>query len=96
MRARYSAYALGRRPFLEASWHSTTRPDHIGVDDDTEWIGLTITETVAGGPNDDRGEVAFVARLREGSSGDRSEQRLVEHSRFVREGGHWVYLDAVT
>ncbi len=93
MRARYSAFALHRRSFLERSWHSSTRPDVIGLDGDTVWTGLTITTVVAGGEHDAEGEVAFVARLREGSGPD--EQQLVEHSRFVREHGHWVYLDAL-
>ncbi|MEZ5377450.1 MAG: YchJ family metal-binding protein [Acidimicrobiales bacterium] len=94
MRARYSAFVLHRRAFLEISWHSSTRPDRIDLDHDTEWLGLTITKVVAGGPKDDVGEVAFIARLREAASGE-SVQQLVEHSRFVREDGRWRYLDAL-
>ena len=40
----------------------------------------------------DSAEVEFVARYRMG--GGRAV-RMAEHSRFVREDGHWYYLDAV-
>ena len=35
-------------------------------------------------------EVAFVARSRDATG---RASRLVEHSRFVREGGRWYYVD---
>ena len=42
---------------------------------------------------EDRAEVEFVARYRIGGG---SVVRMREHSRFVREGGQWFYLEAVT
>ncbi len=96
MRARYSAFSLRRRRFIEASWHPSTRPEHVDLDDRTEWLGLTITKVVAGGPSDLQGEVAFTARLCDGDEPQRGEQQLVEHSRFQRVDGRWFYLDAIT
>ena len=39
----------------------------------------------------DTAEVVFLARYRIGGG---SAVRMTEHSRFVREDGHWYYLDA--
>ncbi len=96
MRARYSAFVLRRRGFLEASWHPSTRPVSIDLDDDTEWTGLTIRTVIAGGPGDLVGEVAFTARLRDPATPNETEQQLVEHSRFVRENDLWLYLNAIS
>lgn len=45
---------------------------------------------MAGGPDDDTGRVRFSARYRLGQT----EYHLDEDSRFVRQDGRWVYLDA--
>lgn len=94
MRSRYSAFALaGRHPGAEnhlwRTWHPSKRPDDVRPDPDQEWEGLTILDTVDGGPDDQAGEVHFVARWRQG----RSRGVMEEHSFFVRRGGRWVYLD---
>lgn len=91
MRSRYSAFALGLEDYLRRSWHASTRPSEAEVilGSETRWIRLIIESTDAGGPFDTRGIVEFtaVARTAEG----RREQR--ERSRFVREEGHWFYID---
>jgi SEC-C motif-containing protein len=52
------------------------------------WLGLKVeSHTVTGA---ETGEVVFTARLRVGGG---SAQRMHERSRFVREGGHWFYVD---
>ena len=90
MRSRYSAFAVGDAGYLLRSWHSRTRPARLRLDPDTRWTGLEILETDRGGLFDTAGTVAFRARYREaGRAGS-----LTERSRFVREGGRWVYLDA--
>jgi len=91
MRSRYSAYALGLRDYLLASWHPSTRPTELELDTATRWLGLSVKQHAATG--DDRAEVEFVARYRVGGG---SATRLHERSRFVREGGHWYYLDGDT
>ena len=92
MRSRYSAYVLGEADYLRASWHPSTRPAQLSLADApgqrTVWLGLKVeSHTVTGA---DTAEVAFTARLRVGGG---SAQRMHERSRFVREGGHWFYVD---
>lgn len=88
MRSRYSAFALGDADYLLRSWHSSTRPGSLELDPDVRWLRLLVEEASGGGPFDQEGTVTFTAIGR--SSEGRFEQR--ERSRFVREGGRWVYL----
>lgn len=90
MRARYTAYVLGERDFLLASWHPTTRPQALTLDDATRWLGLRVHE--ARTMNACTAEVSFTARYREGGA---AAVRLQERSLFKREQGHWYYLHAV-
>lgn len=89
MRSRYSAFALRLGDYLLTSWHPSTRPNSLSLEDDIVWRRLLIESTEAGGPFDSEGRVTFtaIARTPEG----RLEQR--ERSRFMREGRHWRYLD---
>jgi len=89
MRSRYSAYVLGDEAYLLRTWHSSTRPDSVGLDARVKWLGLKIRSSTAGGPGDDTGTVSFVARHKL----DGRAHRLEENSRFLREDGRWVYLD---
>ena len=89
MRSRYSAFALGLSDYLLQSWHPDTRPAELDVHTPPQpkWIGLKVLATSL---QDDRhGRVHFIARCRVGGRAE----RLEEHSRFVREGGRWYYLD---
>lgn len=89
MRSRYSAFALGLADYLLTSWHPSTRPTTLDLTTPPQpkWLGLSISSS--GLDDADHGWVAFVARCR---IGGRAE-RIVERSRFVREGGRWLYLD---
>ena len=89
MRARYSAFAGGDTRFLRASWHPSTRPGSLDLDDELRWVRLDVLRTEAGGPFDDSGVVEFVAHRR----GPGGRGSLHERSRFVREGGRWLYVD---
>ncbi len=89
MRSRYSAFALGVAEYLLRSWHASTRPSALELDDTVEWRRLLVESTEAGGPFDEVGYVTFTAIGR--GSGGRFEQR--ERSRFVRENGLWFYVD---
>jgi len=90
MRSRYVAYVLGRHDYLLATWHPSTRPDEGSLGGTSlRWIGLGILRTVSGRAQDEAGEVEFLA-----SYIDRGKaRRLHERSRFVREDGHWLYVD---
>ncbi|OBK44843.1 YchJ family protein [Mycobacterium sp. 1081908.1] len=91
MRSRYSAFAYGDADYLFRTWHPRTRPAEVIVDPTITWTGLEVVDTVAGGPDDDSGEVEFTARF---ESGARTGS-LHERSRFERRAGRWFYLDAV-
>jgi SEC-C motif-containing protein len=87
MRSRYTAFVAERAEYLQATWHSTTRPAALEFDAGAKWLGLTVRSHRTTGA--DRAEVTFVARYRVGGRA----VRLEETSRFVREGGRWFYVD---
>lgn len=89
MRARYSAYALGKGPFILSSWHPDTRPDRVAIDPSVTWHDLEIISTEAGTAFDNHGVVEFLARF------DRAGTPLELHERstFTRLDGRWVYVD---
>ncbi|OLT53280.1 zinc-binding protein [Cellulosimicrobium sp. CUA-896] len=92
MRSRYSAFVVGDADYLRATWHPSTRPETLDLDDDVEWRRLDVVRTAAGGPFDDTGVVEFVAHHRSRAHpSDRGH--LHEVSRFVREDGRWLYVD---
>ena len=94
MRSRYSAFAVGDPVYLLATWHPSTRPTTLELDPELQWRGLEVLETIDGGPDDDAGTVAFVARYWHDGARERGEQR--EHSAFVREDDLWFYVRAAT
>lgn len=89
MRSRYSAFVLGLADYLRATWHASTRPASLDLDEEPrpKWLGLEVKRQQATGP--DSAVVEFVARCRVGGRG----QRMHEVSRFVREEGRWYYVD---
>ncbi|MDQ7988696.1 MAG: YchJ family metal-binding protein [Candidatus Dactylopiibacterium sp.] len=88
MRSRYSAFALGLADYLRTSWHASTRPATLELaPPQPKWIGLKIVATRA--LDTDHASVHFIARCRVGGRAE----RLEETSRFVREHGHWYYVD---
>ncbi len=90
MRSRYSAYVLKRGDYLLATWHASTRPAHLALATQQPaptWLGLSVKRHTSDG---DHAIVEFIARLRYGGG---SAQRMHEISRFVREDGHWFYID---
>lgn len=88
MRSRYSAHALGLRDYLLSSWHPSKRPAQYALETGVKWLGLSVKQHLQTDP--EHAVVEFVARYREGGA---SAQRLQERSRFLREDGHWYYLD---
>ncbi|MFB7250631.1 YchJ family protein [Microbacterium sp. NPDC056234] len=91
MRSRFTAFARGDAAYLTRTWHPSTRPAQLELDDDIRWTRLDIVETARGGPFDREGVVLFEAFFREhGVAGS-----MRERSRFVREGRDWLYVDGV-
>ncbi len=89
MRSRYSAFVLRLADYLLASWHPSTRAVGLTLEPGVKWLGLEVRQHRA--IDADHAEVEFVSRSRVAGRG----QRLHERSRFVREGGCWLYLDGV-
>jgi SEC-C motif domain protein len=86
MRSRYSAYVLQRMDYLLATWHGTTSPGDMEPNPFMKWLSLEVLHSDASG---DVGVVEFIAHYKDnGKAG-----KLHELSRFVREGGKWLYID---
>ena len=88
MRSRYAAFALGDADYLFRTWHPRTRPATVTVDPDVVWRGLDVTDVVAGGRDDQQGEVEFTAFF--------DDEMMYERSQFERRAGRWVYLDGTS
>ena len=90
MRSRFAAFRSGDAAWLLHTWHPSTRPARLDLDENPRWRGLQIVDLEAGGPTDDEGIVEFRATyLRDGGG----VGVLHERSRFVRESGRWFYVD---
>lgn len=95
MRARYTAFVIGDVDFILNSHHPKTRDEvnREGIEEwsrKSEWLGLTILGTEAGGEKDSQGIVDFSARYKaEGKEQDHRERSL-----FEREKGRWMFVDA--
>lgn len=91
MRSRYDAFVRGDRQYLLDTWHPSQRPAQLEFDAGAIWLGLEVRGRKQ--VDDTHAEVEFVARYREPSG---KATRIHERSRFVKEGGRWFYLDAVS
>ena len=89
MRSRYTAFALGDAAYLLATWHPSTRPAELALDEEPrpKWIGLRLKAQAKRDAT--QATVEFVARYRIGGRA----HRLHETSRFVCEDGRWYYVD---
>lgn len=94
MRSRYTAHVKGNFDHVAATHAPEAAADYnkdaaaaqfAGI----EWQGLEITETTAGGANDDIGTVTFTARFNE--NGELHAHR--EKSNFRKVDGEWLYVD---
>ncbi|WP_081608772.1 YchJ family protein [Rhodococcus ruber] len=90
MRSRYTAFVVGDDGYLRRTWHPGTRPARLDLDPAQRWTGLEVLHT-SGGFLHSEGTVEFRAHYCFGGH----EDVLHEHSRFVREGGHWYYVEAL-
>ena len=91
MRSRFSAFAVGDAGYLLRTWHASTRPRQLDLDDGVAWTRLEIVEVVDGGLFDASGVVEFRAHHRTG----RARGVLHERSTFRREDGQWYYVSGV-
>jgi SEC-C motif-containing protein len=97
MRSRYTAFVRGDIDYIVAT-HAPEGAAEIDRAEtekwsrESEWLGLTIMATEAGGAGDENGIVEFVARFRAGGH-DLAHR---ERSRFRRIDGRWFYVDGDT
>lgn len=89
MRSRYCAYCLANTEYLLATWHSSTRPKNIELDNAIRWTRLQVRRVVSGGCSDTDGQVEYIAVFKRNGKA----HRLHEHSRFVKEHNSWFYVD---
>ena len=90
MRSRYTAYVTGAVDYLIATQVAAADRDAlVSYCRETMWLGLEIVATERGGTRDDTGIVEFVAS---GVRGQPFQQH--ERSRFRRDAGRWIYVDA--
>src|SRR5687768_13870447 len=64
MRSRYTAYAVKNEPYLLQTWHKSTRPKNVALEDPIQWLRLEVKEAVAGGPDDNEGIVEYIAHYK--------------------------------
>lgn len=95
MRSRFSAFALSLADYLLATWHPSSRPQSLDLEEGLRWYRLDVL-AATGGPFDAEGRVDFVAYYRS-APGTPEDQRqrgqMAESSRFLRQEGTWYYLD---
>ena len=91
MRSRYSAYALGGHgEYLLQTWHPDSRGTLQALDLDLRTTNWTKLEVLQAQQSGNTGSVEFVAHF---SQADGSQGIHHELSNFVREKGHWLYID---
>lgn len=92
MKSRYSAFANGDVDYILDTHHPETR-DEVEREDveiwsnESDWLSLTILETVDGGENDAEGIVEFIAEYR--AEGYIRKHR--ERSVFKKMDNRWFY-----
>ena len=88
MRSRYSAFVLEREAYLLRTWHASQRPAEISFEPGVKWLGLEVRSHTQHDAT--HAQVEFVARHKPARG---AAVRLHERSRFVLEGGQWLYVE---
>lgn len=96
MRSRYAAFATHNVDYLEETLLPGTRADFdraaaLEWATSSEWKGLQIRSTEAGGAGDSEGWVEFVAVFNQNGQ----DQVHHETGHFEKQGGRWYYVDGV-
>lgn len=89
MRSRYSAFVVKNSEYLLDTWHPTTRPVELTVDEPIKWLSLKIKNKGIISPTE--GFVEFTARGLISGRGFKQNEK----SRFVLENGRWYYVDGI-
>jgi SEC-C motif-containing protein len=89
MRSRYAAFVQNLPDYLLKTWHHSTRPETLSLDDSPNWTALKILGSTQTG---NQGTVHFRAVYRLGSGWG----FLEENSDFLLEDGRWYYAQGNT
>ena len=94
MRARYTAYTRKKIEYIHQTRHPQARDQHDMEEarkwaENSEWLGLEVVSTEAGGPGDSEGTVEFIARYQV----DDEEVEHHELSQFKRVDDEWFFHD---
>lgn len=89
MRSRYSAFVLKLVDYLQSTWHISTRPQGLDLQESPRWASLQILSSDGSG---DDGAVHFRAIYRVGTGWG----YLEEKSRFLFQDGRWYYVSGDT
>ena len=94
MRARYVAYTRAEMDYVAETIHPDHREQYDSENarnwaEQSEWHGLEIVATEAGGPDDDTGTVEFMASY----TLDGEMQQYHEVGEFERIDGRWYFLE---
>ncbi len=87
MRSRYTAFVLKDVDYLLQTWHETTRPKNLELDE-TVWKSLKVSVYLP--LSETNARVKFAAK---GADLEGRAFMLREDSRFVKENGRWYYVD---
>lgn len=87
MRSRYTAFVKNEEAYLLKTWHPSTRPESLVLDEPVKWLSLKIKSSSMS--DETHGSVHFITRGLIGGHGFKQE----ENSSFVLEDGQWYYVD---
>jgi SEC-C motif domain protein len=93
MRSRYTAFCRGNIDYLIATLHpdkrtAKDRTELAKTINNTQWLGLTIINTLKGKKTDLTGCVEFEAVYK-----TNEPRQLHERSQFIKNNGQWFYLE---
>lgn len=89
MRSRYSAFVGRLAGYLEATWHSSSRPALLDLSDSPNWLKLQV---ISSSVEQSKGQVHFRAFYRNGDD----VAFMEELSDFIYEDGKWYYVHGKT
>ncbi len=89
MRSRYTAFVQGNSDYLLQTWHESTRPETLKLEERVSWFGLEVIDCPQPKADDNEAWVEFKAKF----NGHDRLQCLHERSRFVKQDGRWFYVE---
>jgi len=93
MRSRFVAYATGNLHYVQATWHSSTRPADVANVESMQWLRLEIISTSETDEESGQAYVEFKATYKDSGMQESLYGILHERSRFIVEDGCWRYVD---